>query len=160
MKKKLLTLFLALSAMMLSTACGGKANNATNAENSINSNGNTEIAENEDALNNEIPDLTGTWKSEDNDGSYQEAIISDGVITINWVSDAGKTKSVYWIGTYTAPTEAVETYEWISERDKEKTDTALLASTDDTKTFSYKDGILSYEVSAVGTTTTLELIKE
>lgn len=108
----------------------------------------------------EFTDLSGTWQSENNDGSYQEAVISGDTIEINWITDDGKTKSIYWIGTYTAPTEIVDTYEWTSERDKEKTDSALLASTDDTKVISYSNGKLSYEVSAMGTTTTLELTKQ
>lgn len=37
---------------------------------------------------------------------------------------------------------------------------ALLASTDDSKDFSYSNGKISYQVSAMGTTTTLELTKE
>lgn len=102
-------------------------------------------------------DLTGTWTSENNDGSYQEAVITEDSIEINWVTDDGNTKSVYWVGTYESPSEPITEYTWTSERDKEKTDSALLASTDDTKDFTYKDGVLSYEVSAMGTTTTLEL---
>lgn len=142
MRKKFFATLLTIIAVLLMVGCGENANGGASSTTS------------------EIPDLTGAWKSEDNDGSYQEAIISDNVIEINWISDGGKTKSIYWIGTYTAPTEAVETYEWISERDKEKTDTAMFASSDDTKTFSYIDGKLSYEVSVAGTTTTLELTKE
>lgn len=133
MKKKLIILSLAVFMILLSTACG---------------------------KSKEVPDLSGTWKSKENNGSYQEATITSDTIEINWVSDGGATKSIYWIGTYTAPTEATDTYEWTSERDKEKTDSALLASTDDNKTFSYNNGTLSYSVSALGTTTTLELTKE
>lgn len=133
MRKKLMILSLTLLTALFLTACGSAK---------------------------EIPDLSGTWKSPDNNGSYQEAVITENTIEINWVSDGGQTKSVYWIGTYTAPTEATDTYEWTSERDKEKTDTALLASTDDTKTFSYSNGKISYTVSALGTTTTLELTRE
>ncbi len=137
MKKKL-TITLLTAFMLLSlTACGGKSKESES-----------------------IPDLTGTWKSENNNGSYQEAVITEDSIEINWVMDDGKTKSIYWAGTFTAPTEATDTHEWTSERDKEKTDTALLASTDDSKDFSYSNGKISYEVSTMGTTTTLELTKE
>ena len=97
------------------------------------------------------------WASENKDGSYQEATITDDSIEINWISDDGATKSVYWSGTYTAPTEFVEEYSWTSDRNKEKIDSALLASTDDTKEFTYKNGKISYEVSAMGTTSTVEL---
>ena len=137
MKKKLSVALLTAFMLLSVTACGGTSKNAET-----------------------IPDLTGTWKSQNNDGSYQEAVITEDSIEINWVVDDGKTKSIYWAGTFTAPTEATDTYEWTSERDKEKTDSALLASTDDTKKFSYSKGKLKYEVSAFGTTTTLELTKE
>lgn len=106
----------------------------------------------------EPADLTGAWKSQGNNGSYQEATIDDNTITINWVSDGGKTKSLYWAGTYTAPTESGD-YEWTSENDISKTQSALLASSDETKDFAYKDGKISYEVSAMGATTTMELEK-
>ena len=82
------------------------------------------------------------------------------LIEINWVSDGGNTKSLYWAGTYVAPTEPTNDYAWTSENDKEKTGMALLASSDDTKEFTYKDGVISYEASAMGTTKKVELTKE
>ena len=106
---------------------------------------------------NEPTDLTGTWASKDNNGSYQEAVITGDTIEINWITNSGKTKSIYWIGTYAAPVKSVDEYSWTSKRDKEKTDSAILASTDDTKDFTYKSGKISYEVSVMGTTTTTEL---
>ena len=120
MKKKLLGLGLTMAMMVSLAACGGSgdsgSSNASPAEE-------TSVPE---ATNTAQPtDLTGTWQSENNDGSYQEAIITDDTIEINWVSEG--TESIYWIGTYTAPTEAVDEYSWTSERDKEKTDSALLA---------------------------------
>lgn len=103
----------------------------------------------------EPTDLTGTWATEDKDGSYQEAIITEDTIEINWVSE--DSKSLYWAGTFTAPDKAVDEYKWTSENDKEKTDAAMLASADETKDFSYKDGVISYEASAMGTTTTMKM---
>lgn len=105
-------------------------------------------------------DLTGTWTEEDAADTYHEAVIKDGTIEINWISDGGETKSLYWSGTYKAPEEATDEYSWTSENDKEKTDGALLASGDDTKEFTYADGKLTYEASAMGTTKTVKLIKE
>lgn len=109
----------------------------------------------------EKPDLTGTWKQaapEDPD-NYQEAAIQGDTITINWVTDGGKTKSLYWSGSFQAPEKAGE-HSWESKNDKSQTDGALLASSDDTKKFTYKDNKLSYEASAMGTTTTIELEKQ
>lgn len=150
MKKKIAILLIAGALALSFTGCGNESASTTN---------NTENESATEEAPEEPTDLTGTWKSEDNEGSWMEASITADTIEINWISDDGKTKSIYWIGTYQAPDEAVDEYSWTSERDKEKTDTALLASTDDTKEFTYKDNIISYEVSAMGTTTTIELTK-
>lgn len=147
MKKKIVTLVLAGMMALSMTACGGK------------SDGETSAPKKEEAVK-EPTDLTGTWKSEENEGTWIKAEISGDTISINWVTDGGDTESIYWIGTYTAPDEYVEEYIWTSERDKEKTDMALLASTDDTKEFSYSDKTISYEASMMGTTTKVKLTKE
>lgn len=148
MKKKIVAIMLASMFAVSATACGGSNDNSA-----------ADTAEQPEEP--EAPtDLTGTWKSEENDGSYQEAVITADRIEINWVSDGGDTKSIYWIGSYEAPTEAADEYSWTSNRNKEETDSALLASTDDTKEFTYKDGVISYEASALGTTKTVELTKE
>lgn len=153
MKKKILIVMLVGMLAVSATACGRSNDSSSDPDSASNSSEQIEEPE-------EPTDLTGTWKSEENDGSYQEAVITTDRIEINWVSDGGDTKSIYWIGTYEAPTEAVDEYSWTSERNKEETDTALLASTDDTKDFTYKDGVISYEASALGTTKTVELTKE
>lgn len=105
------------------------------------------------------PDLTGEWKQTNSgsDDSWQAATITGDTIEVYWVSDGGDTKSLYWAGTYIAPETADEPYTWASENDKSKTSNALLASGDDTKEFAYQDGVLSYDVSALGTTTTVKL---
>ncbi|MCM1218148.1 MAG: hypothetical protein NC548_26985 [Lachnospiraceae bacterium] len=107
-----------------------------------------------------ITDFTGTWKSEETNGSYQEAIITGDSIEINWVSDNGKTKSLYWLGSFSAPSKPVSEYSWTSNIDKDETDMALFASMSDTKNFTYKNGTISYEVSALGSTTIVELKKQ
>jgi len=107
-------------------------------------------------------DLDGTWKQTNSqtEDSYQQATIADGVIQVDWVADGGDTTSIYWIGTVTLPGDDSQSFTWDSERDKEKTDNALLASHDDTKTFTYTDGEISYKVTALGTTTTVRLGRE
>lgn len=148
MKKKLMGLGLTMVTVISLAACGSSSDNVSPAR---------ETSTPEATTAAQPTDLTGTWQSEDNDGSYQEAIITDDTIEINWVSDG--TESIYWIGTYAAPTEAVDEYSWTSERDKEKTDSALLASMDNTKDFTYKNDVISYKASALGTTATIELKK-
>lgn len=109
--------------------------------------------------NSEPVDLTGEWiqSNSSSKDSWQEATISENEIEINWITDNGDTKSLYWDGTYTAPTETGDSYSWISENDTSKTTSALLASTDKTKQFKYENGTISYEVSALGTMTTVKL---
>lgn len=150
MKKKIVTLLTATTLALSISACGGNDNGAKESD--------TKTTATTEAKT--PTDLTGTWRSKENDGSYQEAIITENTIEINWVSDGGKTKSLYWAGTYTAPTESVDKYSWTSENDTEKTDSALLASSDETKDFTYENGKISYQASALGTTTTMELTKQ
>ena len=106
-------------------------------------------------------DLTGSWaqKGKEGEDAFQAGFIKDGMIELFWVSDGGDTHMLYWSGTYEAPTTTDDEYTWDSVNDKTKTDTALLASGDDTKTFSYKNGEISYEASALGETATITLVK-
>lgn len=101
------------------------------------------------------PDLTGVWTQLDSGEDYQQATISGDAMTINWVSP--DSTSLYWAGTFVPPTSAEEPYTWTSENDKAKTSAAWLAVSSDTKDFTYQDGKIVYEVTAFGTTTTVEL---
>jgi hypothetical protein len=60
--------------------------------------------------------------------SYRAATISDDRIDVNWVNDADSTKVIYWVGTYSAPSEDTETYLWESQADAAALQRALLAS--------------------------------
>ena len=103
-------------------------------------------------------DLSGEWKQKNGDkDSYQIAKITNDTIEIYWHSETEEIDSLYWSGTYVAPTIADEPYTWDSQNDTEKTANALLASGDATKTFTYKDGEISYQASALGTTKTIRL---
>lgn len=110
----------------------------------------------------EPANLTGEWKqvNSNSEDSWQAATIEGDTITIYWVSDSGDTKSLYWAGTYVAPTTSEEPYTWDSVNDHEQTDMALLASGDDTKTMTYEKGQISYSASALGTTMTIRLEKQ
>lgn len=109
-----------------------------------------------------IPDLRGEWKQSNSksEDSYQAATISDDTIIIYWISDNGDTKSLYWAGSFVAPKTTDKSYSWNSKNDHSKTETAMLASNDDTKTITYENGQLSYEASAMGTTTKIILEKQ
>ncbi|EJD64698.1 hypothetical protein HMPREF9156_01193 [Scardovia wiggsiae F0424] len=104
-------------------------------------------------------DLTGKWK-ETNPASAQqhmEATIEGNTITINWVTS--DSTSLYWKGTYEPPTNAGD-YSWTSKGDTETMKTALLASRDSTKKFTYTKGQLTYKQTALGVTTTIKMSKQ
>jgi hypothetical protein len=52
---------------------------------------------------------------------------------------------------------AVSEYSWNSVNNTDLTDKSLLASGDEIKTFTYKNGEISYSVSALGVTQTVRL---
>ncbi len=155
MKKKIFTTFIIGSMVLSMAACGSASTNSS----SVSSN-NEVVQENNEKIKDPV-DLTGTWKSKNNDGAWMEATINADTISIDWVSDNGDTRSIYWVGSYTAPTEYSEEYTWISTNDKEQTETALLASPADEKDFTYSDSNkeLSYQVSVAGTTTKMRMSK-
>jgi hypothetical protein len=111
-----------------------------------------------------IPDLTGNWAevadaSASPSSTTQTAVIMGNTIEITWHNTDGTT-ALYWAGSFTAPTTPGNTYEWDSANDTTKTESAILASSDPTKHFTYKDGKLSYPVSALGVTKTETLQKQ
>lgn len=110
----------------------------------------------------QIPDLAGDWKQNNSNAedSWMEASVADEAITVWWVSNNGDTKSLYWAGTYVAPTTADEPYTWESENDTSQTSTALMASSDATKEFAYQEDELSCKVTALGTTMTVRFTRE
>lgn len=125
-------------------------------------NGSAQNTASQKAEDKQPADLTGDWKqvNSSSDDSYQQATISGDTIEIYWVSDNGDSKSLYWAGSFEAPTTADEPYSWESKNDHDKTDSALMASSDDTKKFTYEKNQISYEASAMGTTTTIRLEKQ
>lgn len=155
--KKLAIITLGVALLItLFTGCSSTPTSSGNGDNTPASSTESKTPE------KQIPDLTGEWKqsnSKSND-TYQAATISGDTIEIYWVSDNGDTKSLYWAGSFIAPTTADEPYKWDSKNDHSKTENALLASSDDTKTMTYQNGVLSYEASALGTTTTVKLEKQ
>ena len=105
---------------------------------------------------------TGTWK-QTNSGStdsWMEAEITADTITVQWVSDNGDTKSLYWKGSYNAPDKAGD-WKWTSQGDTAAMQASLLGSQDATKDFTYTkaDGV-SWETTAMGTTTVVKTAKQ
>ncbi|MBD7958355.1 hypothetical protein H9651_11940 [Microbacterium sp. Sa4CUA7] len=107
-------------------------------------------------------DLTGEWKQTNSNAedSYQTATITEETISVDWVVTSDSTSAIYWVGTYEAPKEDVDAYSWESVNDTSQTETALLASDAPTKTFTYENGVLKYELTAMGVTMTVEMEKQ
>lgn len=107
-------------------------------------------------------DLTGTWKQTNSgsDDSWMEAEITADTITVQWVSDNGDTKSLYWKGSYSAPDKAGD-WKWTSQGDTAAMQASLLGSQDATKDFTYTktDGV-SWETTMMGTTTVVKTSKQ
>lgn len=92
--------------------------------------------------------------------SWMEAEITADTITVQWVSDNGDTKSLYWKGSYNAPDKAGD-WKWTSQGDTAAMQASLLGSQDATKDFTYTkaDGV-SWETTAMGTTTVVKTAKQ
>lgn len=105
----------------------------------------------------EAPDLTGVWHSTEDSVFVQRATIAGTAMTIDWVPQDGTPDSrLYWAGSFEAP-KAEGAFTWTSTNDHSRTGAELLASSDDTKDFTYEDGKISYEVSALGESGTVTL---
>lgn len=104
-------------------------------------------------------DLAGEWKQSNSKDPerWSEATVTADAITINWVADSGDTKALYWAGSVEAPADNSQSFTWDSVNDTAQTKNSLLASDAPTKTFTYADGVLSYEATAMGVTTTVKL---
>lgn len=155
--KKSVALIAATLLLAGLTACGG--NNAAS-DAPAKSDGTSKTETNKEEPKPQPDDLTGTWKqTNSNDpNSYMEATISGDTIEVNWIGT--DTKSLYWKGTYQAPTKAGD-WKWTSQGDTETMAQSLLASQDATKDFTYSeaDGV-SWETTALGTTITVKTAKQ
>ncbi|WP_354498389.1 hypothetical protein [Mycetocola sp. 2940] len=107
------------------------------------------------------PDLAGSWKQSNSQSEtdFMTAAITDDVISVDWELGSEDITAVYWVGTFEAPADATEAHTWTSQRDAAATNTAVMASTDDTKDFTYKEGVISFTVSIQGKSATVELKK-
>ena len=161
--KRIVTVLLTVMLVASATACGSSAS-TTNQETT--STGNEVKGENKaenEGITEETtaPDLKGTWKqiNSNSDNAYQIAAIDDDTITIYWYTADDGTTALYWTGTFEAPTSGEE-YSWVSENYHDVTDSAILASSADTKDFVLNNNELSYEVTMSGVTATVKLQKD
>ena len=150
--KKLLSLALIGTLALSLTACGSGSS-----KDNSSSNGKTVTKKEE---KKEPLDLMGTWQCDPVDGTYLKATISNDVIEIDWIFVEENKSAIYWVGSYDAPTTDTNEYSWVSNNDHEQTETSILASTDDTKEFTYNNGVISFAASMQGVSKTFELKKQ
>ncbi len=105
--------------------------------------------------------LEGNWKQTNAspEEDYQTAAINNGIIEIKVVNKKDNTTSVYWSGTYTTPELKNGVYTWASENNLSKNESPLVASSEDSKTFYYANGVISYESSYLGAEKTIKFEK-
>lgn len=102
-------------------------------------------------------DLRGLWVQTDRseDGYVAAEIRDDGKIGIFfWIKD-DPTPWTYWVGTYIAPDTDSERYSWTSVNTY--SGNGLLASTADSKDFTYENGIIEFPVTMQGKTGSVQL---
>lgn len=150
---------LALASLLILAGCGGAADS------------DDETGARPEADIPQIPDLTGDWlqSNSESEEAFMSATIVEDTISVDWTMPAtddisifdddgdGLVSFVYWAGSFTAPTDATESYTWTSQADASVLDTALLGSMDDSKDFAYEDGVLSFTVTIQGESTEAEL---
>ena len=156
MRKHPIAAIAVLTALTL-TGCSGQATSSSNAASTTSSS----IAPGEPATAPEPKpaDLTGEWGQEGASESSMSATITADTISIDWVNSKENTTAVYWVGTYQAPSEPGD-FTWTSTRNEEATNSALLASTDPTKEFSFAGDKVSYKVTMMGVTKTISLVRK
>ena len=99
------------------------------------------------------PDLSGNWAQPSEDDWYQIAQITDDKIEIWWYIPARNIRELYWSGSFTPPADASEPYRWVSSNTYTADELNASyrfhrASREDVKTFTYRDGVISYNVTA------------
>lgn len=153
MKKSVLIMTLFLSFFI--SGCSSTSNTATESDK-------PSASSSSSVATNAILDLRGGWKQSntiDND-TIHIAVITDDTIEIHIRSQSANIDYLYWSGTYIPPTDPTDEYFWNSSNHKNYNDSsplASLASAEENKTFTYKNGTISYEFSIPGVTQTVEL---
>lgn len=102
----------------------------------------------------EPENLSGKWSTSEKDGPSFEAEVTANHITINYTDpEQPDYSALYWDGTFETPDNGVVQ----SVGNTEEMESALLASQDASKAFSYKDDKLSFKFSAMGVSQVIHL---
>jgi len=107
---------------------------------------------------NIMQSLEGIWTTPSNDSVVMTAEIKQNMITIMWGSKDDKSfSSLYWRGSFLYPAQFDDGTTVLSHGDVEPMKASLMGSQDTAKTFTYKDGKLSFKFTAMGVTRALQL---
>jgi len=100
----------------------------------------------------------GKWHQiEGNPNALMTAEITYGAIQINMRLDGSD--NVYWLGTFDTDMTDIQHFTMISVGDQDAMANKIFASQDPTKTFTYSGGVLSFDFTMLGSTTTVRLSK-
>lgn len=115
----------------------------------------------------EPPELTGEWIQPSDGSFYHMATITDDKIEIWWYLPEDDLRALYWSGSFTPPETGKEPYQWDSvnsftEAELDASNAYVRTSREGIKTFTYKKGQISYNVTAghLRMTYTLERVGE
>ena len=155
-RKTALLAMLALAVAFAVCGCAGEQPTGSATVSSASASASSSAKEPEPEL--QVLDLTGTWDQVNRPLIYPfRAVIEGDTITIWWHDEPNDTDSLYWAGTYVAPTEPSDTWAWTSENDHSRTDVSVMAAQAETKDFRYEDGQLLFYATAMGTEQTAHL---
>ncbi|AVD99471.1 lipoprotein [Streptomyces phage Bing] len=138
--RKTLAVLATIASISVLSACGGSHDNS--------------------AEKNIPTSLVGEWYQVNaNDGDMlAKASINPGSIQINL--DSRDTSRIYWLGTFDGEKDPSTDFTVVSKGDSDAMEMSLFGSRDKNKSFTYKDGELSYKFTMQGMTSTIRLEKK
>ena len=102
--------------------------------------------------------MVGQWTQiNTNSAGWMTASISGDSIQVNLVGR--DSSSIFWMGTFNGTHKYAGSFKVTSIGDQDAMKWAIMASSEKTKTFSYKNGVLSYQFSMGGSSTIVHLKK-
>lgn len=148
--------FIAAATLLALTACG--TSDSGQATSNSAQNGQSQPASSE----RKAPDYMGTWRQkgangEEGEDTWLEASITADTIRVDWVTESGADRMLFWSGSFDPKAAAEGTV--ISQRDNAAMDPELLASTDDTKEFTFKEDSFSFPITVQDEHGTIEMEK-
>lgn len=109
---------------------------------------------------NKIPkSLIGQWYQTENDidGVEMQASVSSSSIQIDM--QFRDSSEMYWMGSFSGTNSPKRRYTIKSQGDSDAMSLSLFGSQDKNKVFKYKNGVISFEFSMLGETTTVKMAK-